>query len=561
MSGSRTRFSNVESGDFETDQPVRLHMGLWAMLGIGGLIILAILGITIATLVIVDDAKSEVDKIWKFNRRIDSIVIKGEDSKHGKCPTSTCLLPFGPCTKRLPELLDDFPCCVTVFEDKFVKKFPVKPKHKRLDDDGPESRWKYGYMDEYNSKKSHMSMNKDSWYDMDDGQISHDEESYITIEASPYKKSVGPGEYGHGTGILDTIKFGMSPVGAYAVRQDAKIVLQAVITASTKLPKWHPYEWKGDHDDPRLGHVGPMLWDWDTGIAAGVVFTEKGVWTVYNRMSFKHDVGSWHSAKRVHDNEWGKTWCVRIIYCSKSHTITIFINDKEVYKIKKVGKLPDHDHRDMFVYRGGEPEEAYPDHFYAYLCGGTVLDGKMKDHDDHGLMKLDSYDYVEPTKFKYSIEENKEEKRVFGQKFKIVVFKFKVDICEKAEEPKKPKSSKSKSKSHSHDEKGHKKEDEWDKDWKKESEWDEDWKKENEWKDEDKKENDWAFETHKKSEEWDTKHKEKWELSNSEEWRKWGDDYEHEKSENEKHVEENKEHHENSEEWTRAKGDWHKFSD
>lgn len=547
--------------DYDEDRPVRLHMGVWATLGIGSLVILAILGITIATLVIVDDTKSEVDKIRHSSRHSSS---SGHDREERECPAVSCLQPFGPCTKRLPELLDDFPCCVTVFEDKLVKKVPVKPKHRKYheddDYDSPDSRWKYGYVDEsYSHGTGKMKMKHDSWYEMDDGYFVQDSDGYFEVYGEPFKKSVGPSQYGPGTGLLDTVKFAISPAGAFSVAKNSKIVLQAVVKAFTKLPKWHPYEWEGHHDDPRLGYVGPTLWDWDSGVSVGVVFTEKGVWVTYNRMSLKHDRGNWHSAKRVHDNDYDKTWCIRIVYCRKSHTITVYLNDKEVYKLKKIGKLPDDSHRDMFVYRGGEPDEVEPESFYAYLCAGSVLDAKMKKHDDHGLLKLDDYAYVEPSSFTYDMKDNKEDKRLYGMAYKIIVTKFKVDVCEKEEEEKKkPKKEDSHSKDEKKNKHHHHHHHSEDDDGKKKHYYDdEDWEESEDWKQ-------WEFERHENNEEWDKNHKEKLEISNSENWRKWKDDFEHEKSENLQHKKQEKEHYEKNKEWEKAKGkgdDWHNFGE
>lgn len=578
-----------DSSTREVTERVQVHTGIWISGIIMTFVILAIFGMVIATLVKVEDNNKEVNRIKDTTRKVrdffgidtsssSSSDDDDDDHHYKKCPT--CLQPFGPCTKRLPELLHGYPCCVTLFQDKFVDVIPIKPKHKK---DSHDSRWGYESFDE-NCKGHRMSVDHGKWYEADDCVVSQGD-SYIDIESAPFKYSVDAGEMGKGTGIFDTVKSALTPFGSYGVKKGVKIVLQAVVKVYVKFPKWHPYE-QDSYDDPRKAYAGPVFWDKHSGMKIGVGFTEKGVWVMHHRMSMYKDVANWHSAKRVHDNSYGKEFCIRIVYCSKTNTFTVYINDKEVYVVEKPGHLPKEEHRDMYVHRGGEEDDAYPQEMKAYIMTGSVMDASLRDHDEKGLVQLDDYSYVEPKEFRYGMKDSKK-KRVFGQRVKIVVVKFKVDVCEPEEEKPKEKPKKSHSKSHSksksrshhsrssgsEDDRDWKDDKEWkdDKQWKDDKEWKDDkqWKDDKEWRSDDKEEKGGGslhIEHHEKSEDWESRNKEKWEVSNSDNFKLWADedgiDVVHQKSENEEHKKESAQKHSKSEEWNKVDADnWHDFQE
>lgn len=569
---TRSRYSSV---DAESGETLQVHSGVWVGAGITCLVLLAILALAITTVVILEDTNHEVNRIWKFNKNVFGSSSSSSDDdddheKHGKGKCPVCIQPFGPCKKELPELLDYYPCCITWFQEQFYKDAPMKPKRKK---DKHDSRWGYEYFDHDNCKGHHMKMKDGEWYEADDCSVTQ-EDSYIVIESAPIKYGVDAGQLGLGTGIFDTIKSALTPFGSYGVKPDRKIVLQAVIKVDIKFPNWYPYE-DDKYDDPRKVHSGPFLWDKHSGMKVGVGFTDKGVWVMHDRMSTYADVASWHSAKRIYDHSYSKQYCIRIIYCSKYNTFTVYINDEKVHVIEEPGKLPKDKHRDMFVYRGGEPDEAYPKEFKAYMMTRTVMDASLKGHDDDGLVKLDDYDYVEPKKFRHDMKDSKK-KRVFGQRVKTEVYAFKVDVCEPGEEPKKEDKKhsdhgKHKDDKHSHEEsKEWKYEDEWkdDKDWKDD---DKDWKDDDkDWKDDDKWEDDDGgihIERHNERESWNSRKKEKWALSNSEDVAIWaGDgeiDIQREKSENQKHKQQEQDKYSKEKDWEKidAEGDWYDFQE
>ena len=253
----------------------------------------------------------------------------------------------------------------------------------------------------------------------------------VHCNSTPFRRSVEPGMFGPGSGVLDILKAVITTRGAFRVAPDQTFIAEFTVSGNQSVGRhpFRPFAVPDAEDDPRLAYKGPFIYDPVSGLHSGFVFTNKSVWGLHSRLSLANrSLASWGSGTRLRAYTPPERLCLRLLYDRQQGCISWFLEGEEVKKICDLSDLPPLNQRTLWVNRGGDGSGAVdPNSFMAAYMAGHLLDARLEGATDKGLVMADpAIPYIEPTMWALK---NTDQSRLFGQGSILWICRLRAYLC------------------------------------------------------------------------------------------------------------------------------------
>ncbi|TCV92377.1 hypothetical protein EC912_10784 [Luteibacter rhizovicinus] len=207
----------------------------------------------------------------------------------------------------------------------------------------------------------------------------------------------------------------------------------AIMGGQTFGTKHHPF---GNNvidadDDLRLASVAQTVLDFESFIVFDFFITNKHIYAYYERLPFgrtaMHNYAAFAFAIPVADYRPGDVHRLRIAYDRSARLTRWLVDEREVYRVDRIGRLIDRDY--MTIDLGGIEEDVAPRQLDCGMGTFTLLDGHLPS--DRGLVRLSEAPYFNP-EFGAPVPENFADNlslyvdRIFGQGAELKVKRYSV---------------------------------------------------------------------------------------------------------------------------------------